>query len=520
MPTIRRRDFLRTAAAAVAEASIFPRVHAANFVASRNDRPNVLVIMSDEHNAGVTGCYGSSIVRTPNLDHLAAGGVTFDSFYCNSPLCVPSRMAFTAGKYVSRTGAWNNGCWLPSDEYPSIARVMGATGYDSLLCGKMHYDATRRYGFSEIAKIGNNSFKTGGGRRRDPDDLPGDPNKLSSRYKQFHAGDNSGILRHDRQVTAGLLDFFSKRKRSEKPFFLLAGYLAPHFPLIVPQNYWDAYKDRVPMPVIPEGHLDHLAPNYQHLRAGFQMWSVPPEIVKSGRELYHGLTQWFDEQVGKVLAGLGSSDVADNTVVVYTSDHGENMGEHGLWWKNCVYDHAARVPLIVNWPKRWTGGQRRTQACSMVDLVKTICELGAAEPGGDWNGDSLVGWLDDAQTTWKDQSVTEYYAHNIASGYVMLRTGSYKYTYHTRMDEKHPPMVELYDLATDPGEFKSLADDPTQKERIASMHARLVAEVGEDPDETELRCRADYAKGYGRQNPADGKTNLAKSKGKRKQKAK
>ena len=116
--------------------------------------------------------------------------------------------------------------------------------------------------------------------------------------------------------------------------------------------------------------------------------------------------------------------------------------------------------------------------------------------------------------------MTEYYAHNIASGYVMLRTGSYKYTYHTRMDEKHPPMVELYDLATDPGEFKSLADDPTQKERIASMHARLVAEVGEDPDETDLRCRADYAKGYGRQNPAASKTNQAKSKGKKKQKAK
>ena len=119
---------------------------------------------------------------------------------------------------------------------------MNAAGYESFLCGKMHYDRTRRYGFSEIAKVGsNNSIKTGRGSRRDPADLPGDPNKLSPRFNDFHAGD-SGILVHDRQVTAGVLDFFSKRKRSERPFFLIAGYLAPHFPLIVPQAYWDVYK--------------------------------------------------------------------------------------------------------------------------------------------------------------------------------------------------------------------------------------------------------------------------------------
>jgi choline-sulfatase len=501
MPKITRRDFVKTSAAAAAGLGFGAAAYAAR--ARSAGRPNVLVIMSDEHNAGVTGCYGSRIVRTRNLDRLAAGGVTFDGFYCNSPLCVPSRMALTAGKYVSRTGAWNNGCWLPSDDYPSIAGAMTTAGYDSLLCGKMHYDATRRYGFSEIAKIGNNSFKTGKGSRRNPDDLPGDPNKLSSRFDQFHAGESS-ILSHDRQVTAGVLDFLGKRKAAERPFFLLAGYLAPHFPLIVPQQYWDAYKGRVPMPEIPEGHLDRLAPNYQHLRAGFQNWYVPPEIVQKGRELYHGLTQWFDDEVGKVLAALASSAVADNTVIVYTSDHGENMGEHGLWWKNCVYEHAARVPLIVNWPGRFTGGQRRTEACSMVDLVKTVCELGGATPGDDWNGDSLVPWLDDPKAGWKDFSVTEYYAHNIASGYVMARSGRYKYTYHTRMDEKHPPTAELYDLEADPGEFTNLASDPAQRERIATLHARLVAEVGEDPDETEQRCRADNAQGYGRQKPGGG----------------
>ena len=360
---IGRRTFLKATAGGAAAAGLGVAARAAAPAARRKDRPNIVVIMSDEHNAGVTGCYGNSIVRTPNLDRLAERGITFNSFYCNSPLCVPSRMAFTAGKYISRTGAWNNSCWLPSDGYPSIARAMNAAGYDSLLCGKMHYDGTRRYGFTEIGGNMNSSFKTGKGGRRKPDDLPGDPNKLSARFDDFHAGD-SRILAHDRQVTAGVIDFLARRRRADGPFFLVAGYLAPHFPLIVPQAYWDAYKGRVPMPEIPEGHLDALPLNYQHLRAGFKNWHVPPEIVNKGRELYHGLTQWFDEQVGVVLSRLAQTSLADNTIVIYTSDHGENMGEHGLWWKNCMYEHAARVPLVVSWPRRWTGSQQRTEACS------------------------------------------------------------------------------------------------------------------------------------------------------------
>ena len=121
---MRRRTFL--------QAGTLGTLGSAALAAARppEDRPNILVIMSDEHNTAVTGCYGNKVVQTPNLDRIAAGGVTFDCCYTNSPLCVPSRMAFTAGKYISRTGAWSNGCWLPSDDYPSIARVMTAAGYD------------------------------------------------------------------------------------------------------------------------------------------------------------------------------------------------------------------------------------------------------------------------------------------------------------------------------------------------------------------------------------------------------
>jgi len=494
---VNRREFLKATSAAAAAATVAAKAAPGAKPKGRAARrPNVLVIMSDEHNASVLGCYGDKIVRTPHMDAIARRGVTFDNCYCNSPLCVPSRLSFTAGKYASRVGAWSNACWLPSDDIPSLPRILNAAGYQALLCGKMHLDATRRYGFTEIAKIGNRSHKTGTGRRRKAGDLAPQPG-LSNRFDKFHPGE-SGVLTHDRQVTRGAVDFLARRKADDKPFFLLAGYLAPHFPLIVPQKYWDPYKGKVPMPTIPPGHLESQPRNYKHLRIGFNVEDVPADIVRKGRELYYGLTQWLDDEIGKVLAALADSDVADNTVVIYTTDHGENMGEHGLWWKNCVYDSAARVPLMVSWPARWKGPQRRAGACSLVDLVQTIADLASADVPDDWNGHSMLGWLDDAGSVWRDLAVSEYYAHNIASGYAMIRMGRWKYTYHTPADAAHPAERELYDVQADPGEFKNLAAVPAHADRVAAMHNALIAELGEHPDETEKRCRADYAKGYGR----------------------
>ena len=489
-----RREFLKIAGVAAGSLMVSGLTFGKDKLAKK---PNILVIMSDEHNAGVLGCNGNDIVRTPNLDDLARRGVTFESCYCNSPLCVPSRLSFTAGKYASRIGAWNNSCWLPSADYPSLPRVMNAAGYESILCGKMHYDQTRRYGFREIGGNMNKATKTGKGSRRKVDDLTPKPG-ISPRFDDFHTGDNSSILKHDLAVTAGTMEFLKNRRTSDKPFFMLVGYLAPHFPLIVPQAYWRQYQGRIPMPVIPEGHLESQPRNYKHLRIGFDVEDVPDEIVRKGRELYYGLTQWLDNQIGKVLKVLAGSEVADNTIVIYTTDHGENIGEHGLWWKNCMYQHASRVPLIVNWPTRWKGPQRRTQACSLVDVVQTIAETGGAEVPADWDGDSMLGWLDAPGTGWKDRAVSEYYAHNIASGYAMIRTGQYKYVYHTPADADHPAERELYDLQSDPGEFHNLAVKTEYRARVEAMHKALVEEIGEDPDETEQRCRADYARGYGR----------------------
>jgi len=466
---------------------------------ARRDRPNILCIMSDEHDPGVLGCYGDPIVRTPHLDRLAAEGVTFDAAYTPSPLCVPARLSFTAGQYISRCGAWSNACWLPSDDYPSLPRLLRSAGYDCLLGGKMHYDATRRYGFTDLYPTGQNGFhKTGLGRRRAPDDTRVNFESWRRRSARFYVADDSEVLRLDREVTRRCGRFLRERQRGDRPFFLLAGYLAPHFPLIIPEAYYVPYRGRVPMPNIPGGFLDTLPLNYRHLRYGFGLTHTAEEVVRQGRELYWGFCQWLDGQIGVLLAALGDSEVAENTVVIYTSDHGENKGDHGLWWKNNMYEHAARVPLIVRWPARWAGGQRRTGACSLLDLVQTLAHLAGAETPGEWDGDSMLEWMDDPAAEWKDTALSEYYGHNIASGFTLFRRGRFKYVYHARMDAHHGPERELYDLEADPGEFTNLAADPAHRERLAAMHVAMVRELGREPDEIEQVCRSDYARGYGR----------------------
>lgn len=464
--------------------------------AARRRPPNILILMSDEHNHRVAGCYGNRLVRTPHLDWLAERGVVFEDAYTNSPLCVPSRASFTAGKYIHRVSVWSNDCELPSDDMPSLPRILNAAGYESFLCGKQHYARDRRYGFIEIGGNMNNHVKTGRGRRRAADDTSVNYASAQQRFKDFRPGDDSDVMAHDRRVTAGVLDFLAKRSPRDKPFFLFAGYLAPHFPLIVPKPYWDTYKGKVPMPVIPEGFLESMPLNYQHLRRGFGLVNVDPEIVRRGRELYYGLTQWLDEQIGRVLEALRNSPFASDTVVVYTTDHGENLGEHGLWWKNCMYEQAAHVPLIVYWPERWKGGQRRRGACSLVDVVQTLAQIAGARVPEDWDGHSMVPWLDDPKTRWRDLAVSQYYAHNIASGFAMLRTGEWKYVYHSPPDERRPAERELYNLKQDPDEFRNLAGEPGQAKRLERLHALLLRELGEDPDETEQRCRRDFARGY------------------------
>lgn len=464
------------------------------------DRPNILFIMTDEHNARVMGAAGDKIVRTPNLDALAASGILFNTQYCSSPICMPSRHSLTTGKYVSGHKVWSNDGGVPEGA-PTLPRVLSAAGYESFLVGSMHYKADETHGFNII----NDRF----GRLRPAVDaapaakapklrarprLPAGvfPDQTGRLAKEFdragEADENPSPVDVPRRNNA--IRFLRERPADSKPFFTVVSLIAPHYPFIAPEEYLGHYRGKVPFPVVPPGLVDKLPLNYKHMRNTRQFESVPPEIEKRALEAYYARVEWIDHQIGLILDALKSSPFADNTVVVYTTDHGENMGEHGMWMKCCVYDASSRVPLIMSWPGRWKGGQQRTGACGSVDLVQTIADIGGAKIPADWNGVSMLPWLDDANHAWRDLAVCEYYGLDIASGLVMIRQGDWKYVYHTRADGSHGPERELYNIARDPKEFHNLASDPTNDARMKAMHAALIKETGEDPEKTEARCRA------------------------------
>lgn len=469
-------------------------------------RPNILLIMSDEHDRKVAGCYGDKLVRTPNLDALAAGGITFDACYTTSPLCVPARLSFTACQYVSRCGSWNNSTRLQGNDIASLPNALNAAGYRSYLGGKMHYDAEHRYGFIDLEPSCNAHYQTGLSKWRRPDDTTVNAGAWSARSANFRIGDESHTLNYDRKVTRVCTQFLRDRKAGEPPFFLLAGYLAPHFPLVVPEPIANRYLDKVPPPNVPAGMIEKYPRNHHHLRRGFGVETAPAGDQKRGRDLYWGMVDWFDQEVGKLLATLRANPaIADNTIIVYTSDHGENKGDHGHWWKNNLFEHSAGVPLIVNFPPRWKGGQRRSQVCSLLDLVQTVVEWAGGQADETWDGDSLTPILDNPAAPWKDFALSEYYGHNICSGVTMFRQGRWKYVYHNSAGAGFPAERELYDLQSDPGELTNLAARPEQADRIAAMHSALIRELGEDPEQANLRCMQQMQTGYGRPPRPDGK---------------
>jgi len=429
------------------------------------DRPNILVIMADEHAPQFSGFGGHPIVKTPHMDRLAARGVLFQNMYCNSPLCVPSRMSFMTGRYPHHNGAYDNSTALSSDAV-TWAHLLRAAGYDTALSGKQHF-------------VG-------------PDQLHGFQAQLAF---DLHASNHHGVfdwekgtpvaarpwpgleragpgttreIEVDDAVEAAALEYIRDPLRKERPWALDVGFIAPHFPLVVPERYWQMYSpDDVDLPILPAGHLEHQHPVFTRMRGMFGAAQVFPEAqVRRGRAAYYGLITYLDEKIGELLAALDETGQTENTLVIYTSDHGEMNGEHGMWRKSNFYEQSVRVPLIMSWPaggvgagkegKTLHGGRVVGPSVSLVDVVATVVEAAGTQPVTPLDGESLLPLARGhagAERGWKDEAFSEYLAHGVARPVAMLRRGRYKLIY--SLDDT--PI--LFDLETDPGEFNDLGSD-------------------------------------------------------------
>jgi choline-sulfatase len=444
------------------------------------------------------GCYGDRLNPTPNLDRLAGEGVRFDAAYTTCPVCSPARLSFVAGQYVSNCGAWNNQCMLPSDEHPSVAHLLNTAGYESWLCGKMHFERSRRYGFREVfPHHGNSKGKSG---EIDPSALPDRaPNREQWRRRSasFRTVPDNQPFRADPRVsecdafiTDEAIRFLRQQGRSSsEPFFLTVGYHAPHFPLHVPQHWYDRFAGRVPPPVDPHGREAMKIPHYRARNAihGVVPEEISDEETMRGRTCYWALTAWLDNEIGKLLNEIERLGMAEDTVIVYTSDHGENKGDHGMWWKLCMYESAVRVPLIVRWPSRLPGGQNRSGCCSLVDLSATLLEIAGVQRPSDWDGASLLPYLSDPDTPWRDYALSQIFGGGTA-GSVMLRRNRFKYVYHTPYPGEESSL-ELYDMENDPDELENLAVRPECAEVIGDLHCQMAAIMGRTPEAIEKTLR-------------------------------
>ena len=433
---------------------------------------NVLFIMSDEHSRRVLGAYGNPVVSSPNLDALASGGALFEHAYCNCPICVPSRASFATGHYVHRIGYWDN-AFPYRGTPPSWGHRLHDTRHRCDSIGKLHYRASDDpNGFdNEILPLHvlNGEGDVQGMLRRPP------PLRASTRQLAGDAGSGeSTYLRYDRDIRDQAIAWLTKAAgaQPEKPWCLFVSFVCPHFPLVAPPEFFNLYDlAKLPLPGLraPADFPDH--PVLRKLREvqNYEDHFRDEKHVRIAIAAYYGMVSFLDDNIGRVLKALRETGLSEETLVIYTSDHGDNLGTRTFWGKSNMYEEAVGVPLILNGPGIPAGRRVRTPV-SLVDAYPTIIEA-VGEPPTPYEhglpGTSLRYLLENDDA---DRSVfSEYHAVGSLTGIFMVRFGRYKYVHY----EGYRP--QLFDLENDPLETRDLALEPGHEAITAEGEKRLRA---------------------------------------------
>ena len=445
---------------------------------------NLLVLMSDEHNPQALGVAAHPLAQTPNLDRLAGRGTRYTSAYTTSPICVPARAGFATGKYNFQIGYWDN-----ADAYdgavPSWHHLLRERGHRVVSIGKLHFRGLPGddHGFSEELLAMHVVEGIGDVKGLVREDIPR-RNGYDKLAKLAGPGE-SPYTRYDRDIAARAQLWLREeaRRHRERPWALFVSFVCPHFPLIAPPEFYERYPlERIPL---PKQYLQAERPRHPYLRdydacvaydAGF---GGDPAKVRRAIAGYLGLVSFMDDNVGRVLRALDEAGLANDTRVVYTSDHGDNVGARGLWGKSTMYEESAGVPLILAGPDIPDGARCATPA-SHVDLFPFFLEgAGAPVPKDDRLGVSPLALAAGAQA---DRAVlSEYHAIGSTGGITMLRRQQWKYVHCVR----YPP--QLFDLQSDPEELTDLAGDPAHRGTLAVLEAELRRFC--DPAEVDARAR-------------------------------
>jgi choline-sulfatase len=419
--------------------------------------------------------------------------VVFDAAYTNSPLCAPARASLLAGRWCPGIEAWDNGAAL-SCEIPTIAHYLRAKGYSATLAGKMHFiGPDQHHGFEE--RLTTDIYPADFGWTANWSRPATDPNPAGvSMRPVLEAGASLRNLQidYDEEVQHRSRQWLWDRARrtdEDRPFFLTVSYTHPHPPFVAEQACWDLYRDdEIDLPRVGPIEPARLDPASLGLYYNHRRDSMPPSRtdVIAARRAYYGMVSWIDARIGELLDTLAATGLDRDTVVVFTSDHGEMLGERGMWFKMCMYEWSVRVPLFVRWPGRLA--PRRVPAnVSLVDLLPTLAAIGTGagvppDPVEPLDGRSLLPLLEHgADPAWPDLAVSDFTAGGVGFALRMVRRGRWKLI---RNGTREPL---LFDLGADPDELVDLARDPAAADVRTALEA--AAPDGWDPVAIDARVR-------------------------------
>jgi choline-sulfatase len=430
-------------------------------------RPNLLFITSDQHSQRITGCYGDQTVETPNLDALANKGVVFDNAYCPAPISAPCRASLLTGQHPSKQKCWTISDILPSDIL-TFPHALGAANYKPVLIGRMDaIGPDQRHGYVE-RYIGEHSSIWVGAADDHKLGILDNANMGSQVSVQKSGIGQSSYEVKDHEVTDSAIDYLhqiaNQRKNGDNdPFTLSVGYILPHSPYVCSKEQFNKYKERVRMPKIPISKNEHAYPAWWRQFNNFNDLSSK-EILRA-RAAYYGLITTMDDNIGRLIKTLEELGLSENTLVIYSSDHGDHVGERGFWGKLTLYDESVKIPLIISWPGVLPENERRSQIVNLVDIGPTILEALNAPSLPNAQGHSFLSVGIDKSSHWINQTFSEYCTDGMHAKWLgltpvqqrMVRYEEWKLIYY------HGDRPQLFNLEKDPTETMDLAEDEKSK---------------------------------------------------------
>lgn len=434
-------------------------------------RPDILLIVADQLSALALAAYGHPLTRTPHLDRLASEGVLFEQAYCNFPLCAPARAAMCSGRLATRIGVFDNAAEFRA-EIPTFAHALRQLGYHTALAGKMHFvGPDQLHGFEE--RLTTDIYPADFGWTPDWDHPE---TRIDWWYHNMDSVLQAGVAEATNQLDFDEEVGFTARRwlrdrareRERRPFLLCVSFTHPHDPFAIPQRYWDLYEGvEIDRPRVPPLSLSEMDAHSRRLFFANAMdrADVREEHVLRARRAYYGAISYVDEQVGSLLSTLAEFGLAENTMVIFTADHGEMLGERGMWYKMHFFEWAMRVPLLAHAPKRFPPARISTPV-SHLDLFPTLVELAGGERPEGLDGQSLVPALL-GQMLPARPVLAEYTAEGAVAPILMIRDGALKFIW----SPADPPL--LFDLKADPLELRNLAQDPAASELVATFSDRI-----------------------------------------------